>query len=173
MRFWPVSLAVLGLIAATAGSAKAQSKVPITSVVRRGGNADWLPANKTGFGTSYTTASNVWFTLQGGRLSEVYYPRIDTPSVRNLDFIVTDGRTFAIRAQDAANSQTRLVNLDYGRSEEQQELGQGGDDPRSLVVGALQLPSLRIRPTRLYSSTSSSPPWTASLTSSTPSTNRS
>lgn len=133
MRFWSVSLAVLGLIAATAGSAKAQSKVPITSVARRGGNADWLPANKTGFGTSYTTASNVWFTLQGGRLSEVYYPRIDTPSVRNLDFMVTDGRTFAIRAQDAANSQTRLLNLDYGRSEEQQELGQGGDDPRSLT----------------------------------------
>jgi hypothetical protein len=38
-----------------------------------GGNPDWLPANKTGFGTSYTTASNVWFTLQGGRLSEIYY----------------------------------------------------------------------------------------------------
>ena len=24
-----------------------------------GGNADWLPSNKTGFGTSYTTASNL------------------------------------------------------------------------------------------------------------------
>jgi hypothetical protein len=22
----------------------------------------------------------------------VYYPRLDTPSVRNLDFVVTDGR---------------------------------------------------------------------------------
>jgi glucoamylase len=74
-----------------------------------GGNSDWLPANKTGFGTSYTTASNVWFTLQGGRLSEVYYPRLDTPSVRNLDFVVTDGQSFAIRAQDASTS-TRLVN---------------------------------------------------------------
>jgi glucoamylase len=74
-----------------------------------GGNADWLPANKTGFGTSYTTASNVWFTLEGGRLSEVYFPRIDTPSVRNIDFVVTDGQSFAIRAQDASTS-TRLVN---------------------------------------------------------------
>jgi glucoamylase len=74
-----------------------------------GGNPDWLPANKTGFGTSYTTASNIWFTLQGGRLSEVYYPRLDTPSVRNLDFVVTDGQSFAIRAQDASTS-TRLVN---------------------------------------------------------------
>jgi glucoamylase len=74
-----------------------------------GGNADWLPANKTGFGTSYTTASNVWFTLEGGRLSEVYYPRIDTPSVRNLDFVVTDGQSFAVRAEDASTF-TRLVN---------------------------------------------------------------
>jgi glucoamylase len=37
-----------------------------------GGNADWLPSNKTGIGTSYTTASNLWFTLQDGRLSELY-----------------------------------------------------------------------------------------------------
>jgi glucoamylase len=76
-----------------------------------GGNADWLPSDKTGFGTSYTTASNVWFTLEGGRLSEVYYPRLDTPSVRNLDFIITDGHSFAVRDQDAATS-TRLVNPD-------------------------------------------------------------
>ena len=52
-----------------------------------GGKADWLPANKNGFGTSHTTLSKVWFTLEGGRLSEVYYPRLDTPSVRNLDFV--------------------------------------------------------------------------------------
>jgi glucoamylase len=91
-----------------------------------GGNADWLPANKTGFGTSYTTASNVWFTLQDGRLSEVYYPRIDTPSVRNLDFVVTDGQSFAVRAQDASTSLTRLVSPDHGWRKD-------GDDPRRLT----------------------------------------
>src|SRR5689334_9461484 len=73
-----------------------------------GGFATWLPAKKIGFGTSYTTASNVWFTLEGGRLSEVYYPDIGTPSARNLDFVVTDGFSFALRAQDAPTS-TRLV----------------------------------------------------------------
>jgi glucoamylase len=36
-----------------------------------------LPGNKSGFGTSHTTLSKVWFTLEGGRLSEVYYP-LDT-----------------------------------------------------------------------------------------------
>ena len=85
--------------------------------IGEGGKADWLPANKTGFGTSYTTASNVWFTLQGGRLSEVYYPRLDTPSVRNLDFVVTDGESFAVRAQEASTSITRLVKTGHGDRE--------------------------------------------------------
>jgi glucoamylase len=132
MRFWSVSLAVLGVIAATSGSAQTQSKIPASSAVRRGANADWLPANKTGFGTSYTTASNVWFTLQGGRLSEVYYPRIDTPSVRNLDFIVTDGKSFATRAQDASTSLTRLVNLRHPADQKGMD-DDSADNPKSLT----------------------------------------
>jgi glucoamylase len=108
-------------------------------LVRKGANADWLPANKTGFGTSYTTTSNVWFTLQNGRLSEVYYPRIDTPSVRNLDFIVTDGKTFATRAQDASTSSTRLINL--GHPGDHNELGPDTDStgPRSLTYQVVNL----------------------------------
>jgi glucoamylase len=107
------------------------SELPANGLARQGANADWLPANKTGFGTSYTTASNVWFTLQNGRLSEVYYPRIDIPSVRNLDFIVTDGQSFAVRAQEASNSLTRLVNLDHSRN--QKEPGDDGDNPTGLI----------------------------------------
>ncbi len=80
-----------------------------------GGKADWLPANKSGFGTSRSTSSKVWFTLEGGRLSEVYYPRLDTPSVRSLDFMITDGRSFAARAQDTANSTTHLIGPDQGK----------------------------------------------------------
>jgi glucoamylase len=82
-----------------------------------GGKADWLPANKSGFGTSHTTSSNVWFTLEGGRLSEVYYPRLDTPSVCNLDFMIADGHSFAVRAQEASTSTTRLVGSDHGRGD--------------------------------------------------------
>ena len=41
--------------------------------------------------------SNVWFTLQEGRTSEVFYPDLSTPSVRNLELIVTDGKTFTDR----------------------------------------------------------------------------
>ena len=97
-----------------------------------GGNADWLPSNKTGIGTSYTTASNVWFTLQDGRLSELYYPDLSTTSVRNLDFVVTDGHSFAVKAQDASTS-TRLVDTNNGRGKRHRWWCKDADDPKSLT----------------------------------------
>jgi glucoamylase len=51
----------------------------------------WDEADKTGFGTSKTRQSKVWFTLEGGRVSDVFYPDLSTPSVRNLELTVTDG----------------------------------------------------------------------------------
>ena len=59
-----------------------------------GGKATWTEADKTGFGTARTRRSNVWFTLEGGRTSEVFYPDLSTPSVRSLELVVTgDGFT--------------------------------------------------------------------------------
>ncbi|WP_196942690.1 glycoside hydrolase family 15 protein [Streptomyces sclerotialus] len=66
------------------------------------------PADKTGFGTSYGTSGKTWFTLQGGRLGEVYYPTLDTPNVRELGFVITDGKDFAVRADEASRQVTRL-----------------------------------------------------------------
>ncbi len=56
----------------------------------QGGKSTWAEADKTGFGTARSRGSNVWFTLQGGRTSEVFYPDLSTPSVRSLDLVVTD-----------------------------------------------------------------------------------
>src|SRR5260370_8752644 len=47
--------------------------------------------------------------------ARIYYPRLDTPSVRNLDFMITDGHGFAARGQDASTFTTRLVGPDHGR----------------------------------------------------------
>src|SRR3954452_18612598 len=59
-----------------------------------GHKATWTEANKTGFGTARARGSNVWFTLQQGRTSEVFYPDLSTPSVRSLELVVTgDGFT--------------------------------------------------------------------------------
>jgi glucoamylase len=60
----------------------------------------WTPASKEGVGTSTSTESHVWFTLQGGILSEVYYPRLDTADVRTLEFAVSDGQTVWLESKD-------------------------------------------------------------------------
>ncbi|AXB45539.1 glycoside hydrolase family 15 protein [Amycolatopsis albispora] len=67
----------------------------------------WLPAGKTGFGGARDQASNVWFTLHSGQMSDVYYPDLSTPSIRSLAFVVTDGESFAATDADAKFEQVR------------------------------------------------------------------
>ena len=62
-----------------------------------GARSTWAPADKHGFGTARQLGSPVWFTLRQASLSEVYYPDLDTPSFRGLQFAVTDGRSFVDR----------------------------------------------------------------------------
>jgi glucoamylase len=67
--------------------------------------AVYQPADKQAFGTAHSgkgggKQSPVWFTLGGGRMTEVFYPDLSTPAVRDLQLVVTDGRTFTERAQD-------------------------------------------------------------------------
>jgi glucoamylase len=54
----------------------------------------WTHGNKEGVGTSPFSDSKVWFTLWRGVLTEIYYPLIDHPQVRDLQYLVSDGRTF-------------------------------------------------------------------------------
>ncbi|HEU5109229.1 MAG TPA: glycoside hydrolase family 15 protein, partial [Micromonosporaceae bacterium] len=65
-----------------------------------GAPAVFTPADKQGFGTARGTASPVWFTLGGGRMTEVFYPDLSTPAARDLQLVVTDGTSFVERAQD-------------------------------------------------------------------------
>ena len=37
----------------------------------------------------------MWFTVGGGVLSDVYYPTIESSNAKTLQYIVTDGKTFA------------------------------------------------------------------------------
>jgi glucoamylase len=55
----------------------------------------WPRANKQGVGTSLTKTSHVWFTVGGGTLNEVFYPAVDKANTRDLELVVTDGRSFA------------------------------------------------------------------------------
>ncbi len=54
----------------------------------------WTNGAKEGVGTAYAASCRVWFTLWNGALTEVYYPTIDLPQTRDLQFLFTDGETF-------------------------------------------------------------------------------
>jgi glucoamylase len=54
----------------------------------------WTRGAKSAVGTAYSTSSRLWYTLERGTLTEVYYPTIDSPQVRDLQFLFTDGETF-------------------------------------------------------------------------------
>jgi glucoamylase len=53
--------------------------------------------------------SHVWYTLGFGIINEVYYPRVDVPQIRDLGFIVADGRGFWLEVKRLENYTLRLL----------------------------------------------------------------
>ncbi len=53
----------------------------------------WTSAAKDGVGTALH-GPRVWFTVAEGMLTECFYPRIDIPQTKELNFIVADDRGF-------------------------------------------------------------------------------
>ena len=53
--------------------------------------------------------SRIWFTLGFGIVNEVYYPRVDIPQIRDLGFIVADGRGFWVEVKRLENYRLRLL----------------------------------------------------------------
>ena len=68
----------------------------------------WTDADKEAVGTATSTGSRVWFTLEGGILTEVYYPRLDTADVRSLEFAVSNGKQTWIESRDMVHSIERI-----------------------------------------------------------------
>ena len=50
-----------------------------------------MSAAKNGFGTANSVASKVWFTLNDGVMTEVYFPTLDVPNVQMLQLLIVDG----------------------------------------------------------------------------------
>jgi glucoamylase len=71
----------------------------------------WTAGSKDAVGTATATQSHVWFTLEGGILTEVYYPRLDTANLRTLEFAVSDGKATWAESKDMRHSLER-VNSD-------------------------------------------------------------
>ncbi|MGB6220049.1 glycoside hydrolase family 15 protein [Haloferula sp.] len=54
----------------------------------------WTSSAKEGIGTAYQSSSTLWFTLSHGIVNEIYFPHVDSPNTRDLQFLITDGETF-------------------------------------------------------------------------------
>jgi len=94
----------LGLLVALSPAASSAQNAPGAP----GAMPTWTPASKEAVGTATSTDSHVWFTLQGGILTEVYYPRLDTADVHTLEFAVSDGKTVWIESKDMQHSIERV-----------------------------------------------------------------
>lgn len=124
-----------------------------------GQTESWSPANKHGFGTSRTLNSKVWFTLGGSGLTEVYYPYVDSPSIRDLQLVVSDGVSFTERESDATNTVTSLLN-DTGMLYAQTQVAKSGrykivksyvtDPARSVLLVNVEFSSLDGKPYQVY-----------------------
>ncbi|HEX4287009.1 MAG TPA: glycoside hydrolase family 15 protein [Terracidiphilus sp.] len=55
----------------------------------------WTSSVKDAIGTAYAASSRIWFTCSHGILNEVYHPTIDRAQIRDMEFLITDGETFA------------------------------------------------------------------------------
>ena len=76
-----------------------------------GKDAHWASAGKQGIGTSNTLESKVWFTLQGGTLTEVFYPTVDMPEVASLEFVVVNPSSRKVETErEDANSHVRILS---------------------------------------------------------------
>jgi len=58
----------------------------------------WSSSNKEMVGCALGS-SRLWFTIGGGIINEVYYPRVDIPQIRDLGFIIADGRGFWVEVK--------------------------------------------------------------------------
>src|SRR4051794_40268664 len=73
----------------------------------------WAPALKQAVGTSYEAASAqspVWFTLAEGVLTEVFYPTVDQAQVGDLQFLVTDSKSFFSEQKRDVMSEVRYLD---------------------------------------------------------------
>jgi len=73
----------------------------------------WTHAAKDGVGTAYAASSRVWFTLWKGIITEVYYPTVDRPQIRDLQYLITDGKSFFHEEKRHLDTRTEQLS-DHG-----------------------------------------------------------
>ncbi len=78
-----------------------------------GKDAQWASAGKQAIGTSASLESKVWFTLEGGAMTEVYYPDVTMANVHLLQFVVVNPKTKKVETErDDANHEIKVSRPD-------------------------------------------------------------
>ncbi|MDO8433066.1 MAG: glycoside hydrolase family 15 protein [Candidatus Binatus sp.] len=70
----------------------------------------WTRSAKDAIGTAYSSVSRIWFTASAGVLNEIYFPTIDQPQIRDLQFLITDGETFFHEERRNLSATTEYLN---------------------------------------------------------------
>jgi glucoamylase len=94
----------------------------------------WTSARKDAVGTAYSAASRLWFTIWRGILTEVYYPTIDRPQVRDLQFLVSDGETFFHEEKRDMSSSLSCLSNALGYEINSQSVEQGYQISKTVIA---------------------------------------
>src|SRR5579871_775275 len=81
---------------------------PLDAPGAPGDPPSWTSSAKDAVGCALGR-SRLWFTIGQGIINEVYYPRIDLPQLRDLGFIVGDGRGFWVEVKRAGRYTVHAV----------------------------------------------------------------
>src|SRR5262245_17844908 len=136
---------LLLLAAVIVAPAQARSRAPGAP----GDAPDWAAADKHGFGTSATKASRVWFTLRAKEMTEVYYPDLKHPSIRDLAFVVGGQGEAAGKAKVARADGSLTFTQTLQTKRWQLQKTYVTDPARATVLIKIRLLSLDAKPHRL------------------------
>jgi glucoamylase len=91
-----LAVIAVGLTLGVLVSAESAASTPSSAAPGGPGAQAYLDlARKDCFATARNTTSKVWFTVADGVLSDTFSPTIENSNVNTLQYIVTDGRSFA------------------------------------------------------------------------------
>lgn len=96
-------LIIISIISLVSSAALAAQSTTELAPGGPGQDAHWPSAAKKGFGTANTLASKVWFTLNDGVMTEVFYPTLDVPNVQTLQLVVVRGSKVETESEDTVH----------------------------------------------------------------------
>lgn len=74
-----------------------------------GDKAKWTFSGKSGIGKAINAASEIVFTLGQGIVNEVYFPREDIACLRDMGFLVADGKEFFSEEKRDTHHEVKMI----------------------------------------------------------------